>query len=269
MKQLPFKGKLLVCDMDGTLLNSNDQISTENIAALERFVEGGGLFTVATGRTARGASRHIRNLPVNVPVIVINGAQIFDFENQKILWESCLEKDIDNILRDLILNFPELGIEVFFKDGVSIIWNNDETEKHRRREAILPDVLEMAQVPKPWYKIVLAWENERLKKVESFLHGRTGSSRTVFSEEVFLDLINKNTSKGSALEVLMHMAGVQNSNVITIGDNLNDLEMIQTAGIGVAVENAHDDLKKHATFCTCINDDHAVAKVVKWIEENI
>lgn len=269
MKQLPFKGKLLVCDMDGTLLNSSHELSSENQAALEYFIEGGGLFTIATGRTANGIRLLAKQLTLNLPVIVINGAQIYDFGSEKLLWESSLEDDIIEVLEKLVKQFPELGIEIFFKGGVYITRQNDLTESHRYREVILPGKMDWKFIPKPWYKIVLVWEYEKLKEVESFLRGQTGTSRTVFSERTFLDLMNINTSKGSALKELTKDLGVLDSNVIAMGDNLNDLEMIQAAGVGIAVENANEDLKKYASFCTRNNDNHAVAHVIRWIEESM
>jgi Cof subfamily protein (haloacid dehalogenase superfamily) len=269
LKRFPFKGKLLVCDMDGTLLNSKHELSDDNKAALEYFVKGGGLFTIATGRTADGIRPLSKQLPINLPVIVINGAQIYDFNLERVLLENSLEDDIIGVLEKLVKQFPELGIEIFFKGGVYITRQNDLTESHRLREVILPGKMDWKFIPKPWYKIVLVWENEKLKKVESFLRGQTGTSRAVFSERTFLDLMNVNTSKGSALVELTRGLGIRASNVIAMGDNLNDLEMIQAAGVGIAVGNANGDLKKHASFCTKNNDNHAAAHVIRWIEENM
>lgn len=268
MNKRPFTGALLVSDMDGTLLNQNDEVSEENKKALERFVEGGGFFTVATGRTAKGVERFYEKLPINLPVIVNNGAQIFDFKNKKVLWKSCLEEDAMVVLDNIIHQFPQLGIEIFCEDGVHIVNKNDVTEWHRLKEQILPGVKNILEVPKPWYKIVLAWENDLLKDVDVYLQGKTGSSRTVFSEAVFLDLLNINTSKGHALEELKRISGIQFKKVIAIGDNLNDLEMIQTADIGIAVENANLELKRNATFCVSHHNNHSVAEVIKYIEEN-
>lgn len=268
MKQLPFKGILLICDMDGTLLNSKNEISRENRDALKYFVEGGGLFTIATGRTAKGVSRYLEELPVNVPAIVINGAQIFDFKSNRVLWRCCLENDVENTLLELIFHFPELGMEIFYDGGVCITRQNDITEEHRLREEIFPGTKEVGKVPKPWYKVVLAWENTRLKEVERFLHGKTGAARAVFSEETFLDLLNAKTSKGHALKELMVIIDGSHLRVVALGDNLNDMEMIKAADIGVAVGNAHEDLKKCAAFCSCHHDHHAVAHTVYNMIDN-
>ena len=77
-----FTGLMLVCDMDGTLLNSKLEVSDENVRAIEYFVDNGGVFTIATGRMELGVRKYLRILPVNAPVILYNGALIYDFEKE-------------------------------------------------------------------------------------------------------------------------------------------------------------------------------------------
>ncbi|MCX7709227.1 MAG: Cof-type HAD-IIB family hydrolase [Clostridia bacterium] len=268
MKPLPFKGVLLVSDMDGTLLNSSNRISDENRKAIENFVEGGGLFTIATGRSSTILEKFLKELPVNIPVIVINGAQIFDFKKKEVLFRWALEKDIESTVRYLLDSYPSgLGMEIFSDAGVFVVRENEITEEHRSRECIMPGAFEIKDIPKPWYKVVLAWENEKLKLIEAGLEGKMGTAHSAFSELRFLDITHKNASKGIALRELCNILGRSYSRVIAVGDNLNDLEMFKAAGIGIAVENAHEELKKHAAFCTNHHDQHAIAEIIRWIEE--
>lgn len=270
MNKSPFEGILLVCDMDGTLLNSKNEVSSENLEALKRFAAGGGYFTIATGRSASGVSRYCEQLPVNMPVVIMNGGQIYDFTIKKALWKSYIGDNAEEVLEDLISNFPQLGAEIFTDDMVYAINENDVTEWHRRKEDIHPGCIDMELVSKPWYKIVLAWDNYNLKKVEEYLNGKElGSIRAVFSEEVFLDLLDVTTSKGYALKELKRLYDGVFSKVIAMGDNLNDLEMIKAADIGVAVENACDALKESAQFCACHHEKNAVAHVIEWLEDNL
>jgi len=83
--ELPFSNRLLICDMDGTLLDSNSRVSMENKEALDRFVAGGGFFTVATGRMEESVMKYLQDLPVNLPAIIYNGAAIYDFHTNRML----------------------------------------------------------------------------------------------------------------------------------------------------------------------------------------
>lgn len=264
---LPFKGKLLVCDMDGTLLNGRNEVSEENKKAIADFIKGGGLFTLATGRSAMGVAQYVNELSVNFPVITMNGSQIYDFKTSRVIWQSPLLEDVYSVLCSLIEEFPGMGIEIFTERGAYIVRENHVTRWHRRKEFMQEGTVEMRELKMPWSKIVLAWDNEKLKRVEAFLQGKTGTSKTVFCEEVFLDLLNMKTSKGAALEYLIAQSGIPSEQVIAIGDNLNDLEMIRAAGVGVAVENANPELKEHADMVSCHHEEHAVSKVIRWIEK--
>lgn len=268
MKKLPFEGILLVSDMDGTLLDSKSRVSMENKKALEYFVEGGGWFTLATGRMERAIYPYLDKLPVNVPAILYNGAVIFDFMNNEILWENYLDDSVQMTVREISQHFPDIGIEIYHDRDVYFVKEHEETEKHRVREGFTPCISELDNVPKPWYKVILVEHPNKISQVETFVRSRPGKFRAVYSEPQFLELLGEDTSKGNALNQLVNILGCSISNVIAMGDNMNDLEMIKTAGTGIVVENAHCDLKKVASFCCCHHDKHAVSSVVKWIEEN-
>lgn len=268
-----FDGILLVCDMDGTLLDSKSQISRENQAALDYFVRHGGLFTVATGRMEGSLRRFLPSLPINVPSIFYNGALIYDLASQKILWEARLPEAVKPLILDLCNAFPGLGVEIFHYSEVHFPYQNCETEKHRCREAFLPRVTPLDQVPFPWIKIILAEEPGKLPAVESYLAGPLAHApdlfRTVYSEPQFLELLPAGASKGDALRKLLQIMARQDLKVVAMGDHLNDLEMIETADRGIAVANAHPRLKKAARYRYGHHDQHAVAQVVEHLERGV
>jgi Cof subfamily protein (haloacid dehalogenase superfamily) len=266
--ELPFKGKLLVCDMDGTILNSKGFVSKENVGALERFVEGGGYFTIATGRMERSVAPYLKSLPLNVPAILYNGAVIYDFAAEEVLWQNCLPDGMEFVLQKVMKRFPDIGIEIFNGGDIYYIRQNAETDAHKIRENLVPLITSLDNVPKPWYKALMAWEPSRLLEVEEFLkeiHMEI-PFHSVYSEPQFLELLNCNASKGHALKELTAMLEYPCSCVIAMGDNLNDVEMIKAANIGIAVGNAHKKLKIAADLCCCHHDSHAAAEVINWIE---
>ena len=264
-----FKGTLLVCDMDGTLLNNNFEVSRENKEALEYFTKSGGMLAVATGRMEPSVKCYLESIPINVPCIFYNGAVIYDLFNEKPLWHCCLDEQVSSVVKELMQEFPKLGVEVFQDGKVYFLQENDVTTRHYKKEGFTPVFKSMDMIPRPWYKVLLAWEPEKLKLVEDFLSRRKGCYRSVYSEPQFLELLSPEASKGKALKELIKIIGCSPLNVAAVGDNLNDLEMIKWADISVAVQNAHPELKKAAQTICCSNDEHVAVDVVKIIEDRI
>lgn len=258
---------LLVCDMDGTLLNSTSKLSRENIKAAEQFVQGGGLFTIATGRMEVAIKKYTEQLPINTPVIIYNGAVIYDIKSGKQIWQRFLPMNAFEVIKEISQVFPEIGIEIFQGGNVYIINRNEETDKHLTREAFSPIYAPIEKVPDKWYKAIFAWDPAKLLMVEEFLKDKMDNFYSVYSEPQFLELLGMSTSKGNALQNLAKIMGIKQENIIAVGDNLNDLDMIKYAGTGVAVANAHDDIKRAAKICGVHQDDHVVKYVVELIEE--
>ncbi len=253
--------------MDGTLLNLKSRVSEKNVKALNRFVKGGGLFTVATGRMVKAIEPYLGVLPINIPAIVFNGAAIYDFSSKKLLWQNCLPDDMDNVAARLLERFPEIGAELFHGNNIYLPSTNAETDEHAKREGFNPIFAEVKDIPKPWFKILIAWKPEKLVEIEDFLKGMKEEFHAMYSEPQFLELLHKTASKGSALKHLAAMLNFPCECVIAMGDNRNDLEMLQIAGTGIAVANAHEDAIKAADLTGGHHDEDAVAQVIDWIED--
>ena len=266
MKKRTFENILLISDMDGTLLDSDSRISEQNREAIHRFVDAGGLFTLATGRTDRSVSHYLDQLPINVPAITFNGAVIYDFAKDDVLWYDCLPENIYDVVKDVMVEFPELAVSIFHKKQVFTPAVNIETFKHAKREWFEPIQVPLGEVPFPWYKIILAWDPPKLPAVDAYLAARKEIFHKVYSEPQFLELLKITTSKGHALKKLLEIINNPDLRVIAIGDNMNDLEMLKEAGVGVAVGNAASKLKEKADICSVDHNMHAVSQVIDWIE---
>ena len=121
------------------------------------------------------------------------------------------------------------------------------------------------EVSKPWYKVMFAGEFERLIILEEYLKKYEDNFNFAFTESSMIDLIDKKTSKGAALEKLTTLCGFKLSDVIAIGDNMNDIEMIKTAGIGIAVANANQQVINAADFCGKNHDEDAISHVIELL----
>lgn len=263
----PFRGKMLVTDMDGTLLNGKSQISEKNHRAIKRFISGGGMFTVATGRMSKAVEPYLPMLPMNIPAILYNGAAIYDFSTRKVLWQNCLPDNLELVAEDALRRFPDIGLEVFHGEDIYLPTQNYETGRHMIREGFHPIYAGLKDIPKPWLKFLIAAKPEQLLEVEGFLENRKEEFHAVYSEPQFLELLNKNVSKGSALRRLAAMLNFPCDCIVAMGDNRNDLEMLREAGIGIAVANAHSDAAGAANLICGHHEQDAVAEVISRIED--
>lgn len=255
------KKRLLISDMDHTLLSDATAVSPENLAAIARHVAAGGLFTVATGRAAAAILVFPELLPyVNLPAVTGNGGQVCDLHTGEVFYSRTLPEGMEFVLYDVIERFPQVGVAVYYGlDGFDNLRNNANVEDLICREGRPARDCPPEDSPKPWNKILLTMDHAYLVEIEAYLAPRIrGLARTVFSEDTFLELLPLGVNKGTALKFILDRAGIDAAEVVAMGDAMNDLEMLQTAGIGVAVANAVPHLLAAADAVVCSNNDHAV-----------
>lgn len=255
------KKRLLISDMDHTLLDDRPGVSKENLDAIARHVQNGGLFTVATGRAPAAIRVFPEILPfINLPCVTGNGGYVIDVKTDHIYCRSTLPEGIEFILYDLLEQFPLVGAVAYFGlEGFDSFRENDYVTDLIRREGRPARPCPPEESPKPWNKILLTMEHAYLEEIDAYLKPRLkGVARTVFSESCFLEILPLGATKGAALKFILDMKGIDPQEVVAVGDAPNDLEMIQLAGIGVAVENASPDVKAAADAVVCSNNEHAV-----------
>ncbi|MDP5274834.1 Cof-type HAD-IIB family hydrolase [Chengkuizengella axinellae] len=257
-----YKNILLVTDMDGTLLNSENKVSDYNKRALELFVKEGGMFTVATGRMEKSVMPYLSDLPINVPGVLYNGGVLYDFQNQKRIWSQVLPDDFKPLLEKIIASFPGIGVEIYQDQNVCFVAHNEETEKHCAKEGFDNNIHSLEQLQDVWQKVMLVWEPSRLNEVESYLKQYAKGVDWVRSEPQFLEVLAKNVNKGNGLNKLKQHLNLSQIYTVGFGDNLNDMTLLASTDIGIAVENAHDQLKRIASYSGRHHDDDALADFI-------
>ncbi|MCX7715541.1 MAG: Cof-type HAD-IIB family hydrolase [Clostridia bacterium] len=266
-----FDGLLLCTDLDDTLLTTDKKISDENRNAIEYFKSEGGLFTFATGRIPHGARLMLQYIKPNVPMICFNGAGIYDHKKEQLLWKITLDEDALEVLEFVDKNLPFSGIEVCTPDELYFCKVNRIVEEHQKHEH-LPDLSgDYHNVPMPWMKVLFMQEASQVDEVRSVLQNTTFKDKYEFiqSSPNYYELLPKNASKGNALRQLAKVLDIPMKKVIAIGDNENDISMIKEAGMGVAVSNAIEPLKKAADCITVDNNSHAIAAVISSLADGL
>lgn len=259
------KYKFVAVDMDGTLLNSEGLITEKTIEAITGIVDKGVIFTISTGRPIQGVEKYNSLLWLKGPVITYNGAMIVNAENHEVMFEQRLMRgDAKKIL--------ELGQKY---DTTMCIWAsnqlygnklNDKINDYKKLSGVEPvlvkdfdKLLDIGITKILWYD-----EMDRIKQILKELSCNMFSEVSYCtSKPVFLEFFSSRVSKSAAMEKIGELYGIKQEEMIAIGDGLNDLSMIQYAGIGVAMENAEEEVKRNSQYVTTSNDEDGVRKAIE------
>ena len=259
------KYKFVAVDMDGTLLNSRGEITPATEREIRKLADKGVVFTVSTGRPIQGVAKYKELLGLTGPVITYNGAMIVNAEDNRVLFEQ-------GLLREDARKIWELGQKY---NTTMCIWAGNQLYGNRLDEKIqdykrlsgvepilaedIEKILDMGITKILWY--------DEVERIEAFL---AQLSSDLFcevsfctSKPTFLEFFSSKVSKAVAMEKIGEYLGVNREEMVAIGDGLNDLSMIQYAGLGVAMGNAAKEVKENAQFITDTNDEEGVKKVLE------
>ena len=264
-----FDGYIIVSDMDGTLLNSNGKLSKENINAIEYFINNGGKFTLATGRMMPSVKRHMKKINVNLPIIMYNGTKVYDWNRSEVVWEKYLEEYKKEIVKSIKEKNPKLGIEIYSEEVVYIYQSCNKTERFNNLGYDVVYEVKDDIWNKKWTKVLLIGSKEELDSFEENYNKEYKDAPIIRSADIFLEMIPEGISKGQALKEIISKNDILNHTVITVGDNMNDLELIKEADYGFCTLNGSEKLKKVAEHIACSNDEHVIEFIVNWINDNL
>lgn len=257
-----YQGVLLVSDMDRTLIGSDHKISERNCAAIREFVAEGGCFTIATGRDAASVRPFLDIVGINCPCILENGGLLYDFATESVIWKSPMDPQIVPVLQNLAAQFPDTGIEAFTTDAILILKENGWTRWHMARDNQPHDPMPAIEMQHEWYKLTIAHDPEDMPRLIEYLKPQLGQMCTACSEPYFFDIVNPNVSKGTCLKILARHLKILDSHTVAVGDYDNDVEIIQAAAYGFAVDNATENVKRVASY-RCADCDHdAIADLI-------
>ncbi len=261
-----FDKQLLVSDFDGTLLNSQKQITKKNLMAIRYFTDNGGLFCGATGRTPSNIKAYIKGLPLDCPWILFNGACIYDFRTNSIKNVTFLRREpLVNILNNILETFPNLNIQIHTTNRLFLANPNGREDMLMKAENQEYTISSMEKICLPWVKVILHEESNVLHKIYNNYMEKIKEYNTFFSIDTYMEITHNNVSKGSALSLLKKELGSKVSKIIAIGDYLNDLEMLEIADIKAAPKNAHPKIKAIADYITQDYDNSAIADLIEYL----
>lgn len=261
-----YSGTLLLSDLDGTLLDSSGIVSLDNKTAIREFTENGGLFGVATGRSHQNFRKFVEGVEINAPCILYNGCAIYDSVKDSFLDAVYLPvSSLKGWVEDCLRFHPEVMLHIYAQDACHIVSSEENgnpgifSDHQPAKYSSFEEVLDI-----PWLKVLAYGRNDELKNIERTLFdmGIQDAVHHVYSADVYLEILPKSATKGFMLE---RLRGILDSGlrIYAVGDYMNDLEMIASADVGIAMGNAAQSLKDIADIVTVSNDESAIAEIIR------
>ena len=278
--------KCIATDMDGTLLNSIQQVTQENIAAIQKAQAKGMEVVVATGRSYQEARLPLEQAGIQCPIICVNGAEVRSVEGERISVTPIDKKTAKSIAQKLSEN--DVYYEVYTNEGsfthdtekaVSIYLDitlsanpdaNQETAREKAEKRVSDGrvgVIEDYNIlfEKEEYVIykflAFCFDQERLEAAKKSLDDGADLAISSSGHEN-LEITHINAQKGIALETFVKAKGIDLSETMAIGDNLNDVSMLERAGRSVAMGNASYYVKSLCDVITDTNDENGVGNAI-------
>lgn len=262
--------KLVAIDLDGTLLNSDHQVSEENKRAILRAKEQGVKIVLVTGRPLKGMLSILEECHLTEEGdigLTYNGGLVQWTRTGETLSQITLPKedvvDIYKLSQDLNLPCNFIDLDTVYEPA----YPKGKPSQYAKHMKALPFVkVDMTDLPEefPINKIVMCWHQEELdEKIKEIPDVYRERYTIMKSRDNLLEVLPKSVDKGKGLIQLSELLGIGLDEMMAIGDQENDLAMVQTAGTGVAMANATQIVKDAAQVITKSNDEHGVAYAIE------
>lgn len=267
--------KLIALDLDGTLLNSNKELTERNARALGRAADAGMEIVPTTGRFFDGMPEAVRTLPFLHYAITINGAQVQDIRTGEVIYRAELPLEQALAIMECLDTLPV--IYDCYQDN----WGWITRSMQERAAEYAPDhhylgMLRTLREPVEELKEFLRQKGRDVQKVQLFAKDQAVRAEVLKTYEdrfpgtkVSSSVVNNveiNTAaanKGDAIRALAKHIGITMGQTMSFGDGINDLSMIAACGVGVAMENACDEVKRAANVMAPSCDEDGVARVIE------
>ena len=261
--------KMIALDLDGTLTNSEKIITPKTKKALFDYQEQGGRVVLASGRPTQGITPLAEELELaeyGGYILAFNGGRVINCKTQEVVYNKTLEISMVKELEDLAKKFGT-NIMTYEGDYIYTLNANEPYVKEEQRIIKLP-VKQMesmaAKLTGPVNKCLMTAEPAYLEQVEQQIKEIVGDRIGVYrSQPFFLELVPQNIDKAESLASLLQKLHFTREDLIACGDGYNDLSMIRYAGLGVAMENGEEGVKKYADYIAPSNDEDGIAYVLE------
>jgi len=262
---MKYSNKILLSDMDGTLLNSEYKVSERNREAITYFISEGGRFGIASGRGIKNAMSFLSGIPINFYSIFLNGSILYDTRTDQVVKTVHLNKgDVLPLLQKSLATKSNIGIQIYTSFEGYFISEKSNTDKHvvaDHAESSFVDV--EAILDQDWAKVLFNAGSEGMKWLEQSTSELIEKKLVdcVYSDAIYYEILPPGSNKGAMVEYIQKLKG-QGDVIYAVGNYYNDVEMIKAADVGIFTQNTPEDLKlSHGIVCADCDED-AIADVI-------
>jgi len=270
---------LYISDLDGTLLQPNVELSKRTITILNDLINQGMHFTVATARTIVSVAPILKEVHMQVPLVLMNGVCIYDLNSSKYLHVETFSEKSKSILLSIIKEYHLKGFAYAIeKDVLSTYYEDisskplydfykERVDRYHKRFTHIDNFALLKNVPLIYFSLMDIKEN--LNPVYQALQGIPELGYTYYKDNYtkdlwYLEIYNNRASKYHGVQFLRNYYGYDS--VVCFGDNRNDLPMFEASDVKIAVANAFRDLKEKADIIIGGNSEDGVAM---WLKKNV
>ncbi len=264
--------RMIGLDLDGTTLNGDGKVTPRVYAAIENAIKKGIVVLPVTGRSVPQIPEDIKKINGMKYVVTVNGAKVTDIQNNTVIYEDCFKKEDalrileiceeKGIMRAILLE-DQFYFSKLDKEGLEKVYGRKLMEMFDLHIAPVSDLRKLVTESTHGVgKIELMFlDKDFREEIREYPFGCAVSS----SFKMNLELNTKTANKGAALLALAKKLGIKKEEVMAIGDNTNDIEMLKAVGYSVAMENAVPELKELADAITTSHTEDGVAVAIEAV----
>lgn len=266
------KYKLIALDLDGTLKNTNNEITPQTKEALIKAQEMGIKVVLASGRPTPGLRHEAKELDLEKYggyILSFNGARVIDVKTKDTIYEQTLTIDEAKKAYD---RAKEYGLACMTYEDDMIV-TEDIDDEYVNVESSINDIQKKkvsfkTNLKNPIYKVLLTGKPDYVGSIIDEFKQPFGDSLSIYrSAPFFIEIMAQGIDKAASLDRLVKILGMKQEEVMAFGDGYNDLSMIEYAGMGIAMDNAVEGVKERANYITLSNNDDGIADALyKMIE---
>lgn len=262
--------KAVFLDMDGTLLKSDHTVSEATIQTIQDLTGKGIHVILVSARPINAVLPTFRNigLPANTPLITLNGSYIV--ENEKPIFEAMIDLATTAKVTEEVRPFKATIAYYLQREWYSEV-SDSWTEHEQKIMDVAVRVEPITRLVEEWSarrigpnKMMVMSEPDNITGIQQHLRSIYNGRLNIYpSKATYLEVMDTRGSKSNAVKFVSERLGLAPAEIIAMGDNYNDIEMIQFAGMGVAMGNAPDDIKVKADYVTDTNNNDGVRKALE------